>query len=100
MALALATAWPGLSHRSSVIRSRTCDPYSFGNPADSVSPVALRPRLATGVLFRGFDLPLRRPRCRCPIVNVRVGNGYEEMVPAALRRVAPCRRLRCCRLVG
>ena len=25
----------------------------FGNPADSGSPVALRPRLATGVLFRG-----------------------------------------------
>ncbi len=25
----------------------------FGNPADYVSPVALRPRLATGVLFRG-----------------------------------------------
>jgi hypothetical protein len=25
----------------------------FGDPADSESPVALRPRLATGVLFRG-----------------------------------------------
>src|SRR5204863_7837844 len=25
----------------------------FGNPADSGSPVALRPRLAAGVLFRG-----------------------------------------------
>src|SRR6185436_9859217 len=32
----------------------------FGNPADSWSPVALRPRLATGVLFRGAWLP--RPR--------------------------------------
>ena len=29
----------------------------FGNPADSGSPVALRPRLATGVLFRGWVDP-------------------------------------------
>ena len=29
--------------------------HPFGDPADYVSPVALRPRLATGVLFRGLQ---------------------------------------------
>ena len=41
--------------RSSTQRepSQNIDLAPFGNPADYESPVALRPRLATGVLFRG-----------------------------------------------
>ena len=37
---------------------------SFGNPADSGSPVALRPRLATGVPFRGCVAQRSRPPLR------------------------------------
>ena len=49
--------WASVKSREpSRSHSRTsCDAAPFGDPADSGSPVALRPRLATGVLFRGVE---------------------------------------------
>ena len=64
----------------------------FGNPADYVSPVALRPRLATGVLFRGRPLcggaPYRASSahahaigCRCsplPAIGTDGRSGWDH----------------------
>ena len=49
---------------ASALRPRTWVRHPFGNPADCWSPVALRPRLATGVLFRGGQPDMGRVSLR------------------------------------
>jgi hypothetical protein len=53
------------------VPSQNIDESPFGNPADSGSPVALRPRLATGVPFQGG-------RAAGRLVSVTGGAGAES----------------------
>ncbi len=61
----------------------------FGNPADSESPVALRPRLATGVPFRGAGRP-RGDRGTCDVwrpYRTRGSAGQRRMGTGRVGRV-------------
>ena len=65
----------------------------FGNPASSVSPVALRPRLATGVLFRGsFADALVGDRL--PSIPASGPKGHKRMVPRCTTGPGPMVRRR------
>ena len=72
----------------------------FGNPADSGSPVALRPRLATGVLFRGGRPDERgqprvlRRRTRTILVRDRLVYWHSVLglPPKGLRQLTPSSR--------
>ena len=65
----------------------------FGDPADSVSPVALRPRLATGVLFRGGRSDQRGRPCvqlrRIRRLRSAILWGYRHFVLAPPARSVP-----------
>jgi hypothetical protein len=82
----------GARHRdATALHARTCRKPSFGNPADSGSPVALRPRLATGVLFRG-GRPDERGQPRVHVVDASGGYGSRFHPPIGIGYRARRRR--------
>jgi hypothetical protein len=72
----------GAALRSSthLIPSQNIDPIPFGDPADSESPVALRPRVASGLPFRGSPDARGRTPPSADRVACRHGPLYGGMV--------------------